>query len=176
MRTQTNRPHSASSYPKFDPHITLASFPSSKNIPLSTIRAAVLTSPAPVSVEFKSIEIGDHFFRSVYLAVKPTAALSALHEHIHAKLGLELRTPAFPHISLCYIDEEDARNGERANFLQELDNSGRVRREEDSVGLNCAEDLLRGFEATEVWVTDCDGPVNEWSVLARIPLVTVNSQ
>lgn len=170
------RPHSATSYPKFAPHITIASFPSSNNIPLSTIHTAVPALQGPILVEFESIVIGDHFFRSVYLAVKPTAALFALREHVHATLGLESRSAvAFPHIALCYIDEEDARNGEREKFLRELEGAGRIKKEDGRVGVNDGGgggegDGLWGFEAAEVWIADCDGPVSGWSVLAKIPL------
>lgn len=172
--------HSATSYPKFDPHITIASFPSSNNIPLSTIRTAVPASQGPILVEFESIAMEDHFFRPVYLAVKPTAALFALREHVYATLGLEPRpavTVAFPHISLCYIDKEDARHGEREKFLRELDGAGRIKREDGRVGVNDSGgggegDWLWGFEAAEVWIADCDGPISGWSVLAKIPLAT----
>lgn len=171
----TEKSHSATSYPKFDPHITIASFPSSRNIPLSTIRTAVPASQGPITVEFESIRIGDHFFRSVYLAVKPTVPLLTLYEHVHATLDLDYHpTVAFPHITLCYIDEEDARNGEREKFLRELERTGRVKREDGRVGVNVGaeRDWLWRFEALEVWIVDCDGPVNGWSVLAKIPLIT----
>lgn len=163
----------STSYPEFHPHITIASFPSSRNIPLSTIRKAVPESQGPITVEFESIAIGDNFFRSVYLAVKCTAPLLDLHEHAHAALGLEARPGlAFPHISLCYIDENDAQNGARKRFLGRLEDGGRIKREDGRMGLDGGHESgwVWEFEATEVWIAQCDGPVSGWSVLAKIPL------
>jgi len=168
---------SSSSYPNFDPHITLASFPSSLAIPLSTIRSALPTFPSPIAAEFKSVEIGDHFFRSVFLAITPTDALSALHQQIHSKLGIDVRTPLFPHLSLAYIDDEDAQHGEWERFFRSLEDSGKIRREgeEHAIALNCgghgADDWLSGFQATEVLIVDCDGPVERWTVLGRCSIV-----
>lgn len=168
------RQHRSSSFPKFAPHITLASLPWISAPPLSIIRAAISTNP--IAVEFKSIEVGDHFFRSVYIAISPTPALSTLHEHIHTKLGIEPHTPSFPHVSLSYIDDEDAQKGDREWFLWYLENAGKVDRENSElVRLNCssesgAEDWMKGFHAAEIWVANCDGPVEGWSVLDRVPI------
>jgi 2',3'-cyclic-nucleotide 3'-phosphodiesterase len=178
MRARADKPHSSLSYPEFTPHITLAYFPSSIEPPLSRLQEVATAAPSgSVSVEFKSIEIGDHFFRSVYLAIKLSPALSALHEHLHTKLALEPHTPAFPHSSLCYIDDEDAKNGERDEFLRELETSGRVKRDEDGVGLKYGEtgteDWLRGFQGTEIWIIgNAEGLVDEWSILDKVSLVT----
>ena len=173
---KSHLPESSSSYPNFAPHITLASFPSSLAIPLSTIRSALPTFPSPVAAEFKSVEIGNNFFRSVFLAIAPTHVLSSLHEQIHSKLGIDARTPLFPHLSLAYIYDEDAKHGERDRFVRSLEIAGKIRREgEEHVALNCggpgAEDWLSGFLATEVLIVDCDGPVEGWTVLERCSIV-----
>lgn len=170
----------SASYPKFEPHITLASFLPSSTPSLPAIRTALSGWKADsVPVEFQSIDVGTHFFRSVYIAIAPTSTISALHEHIHTTLGVEPRTPSFPHLSLCYISDEDAQSGERGRFLRELEAAGKVERVErdERVRLNCGGpgevDWLAGFQAGEVWVADCDGPVEGWSVLDVIPITSV---
>ncbi|KAF9469251.1 2',3'-cyclic-nucleotide 3'-phosphodiesterase [Collybia nuda] len=177
MRAGMGKSHLTSSYPTFDPHITVTSFPSSHNIPLSTIRAAVPESQGPIPIEFESIKIGDCFFRSVYITVKPDAALLAFQEHIQTALGLECKAPvSFPHLSLCYIDEEDARNGERTRFIRKLEDTGKVMKEIGAVGVRDTgngheEGWMWGFEASEIWVVACDGPIERWSILVKIPMI-----
>ena len=174
IRSGFNKALSESSYPKFNPHITLATFDVS-SVPLHTICSSIPTSQPSLTVDFKSIAIGSHYFRSVYLTIKPTHDLSTLHEHIHTTLGIEFRTPSFPHISLCYIDDDDAKAGERENFLREMESSGKVLRDgEDGVSLNCGEhggeDWLAGFKAPEIWIVECEGPVEGWQILEKVPL------
>jgi 2',3'-cyclic-nucleotide 3'-phosphodiesterase len=165
-----------SSYPEFHPHITLASFPSSSGPSVSDIRSAIPTNHGSISVEFESIIIGSHYFRSVYIAIKHTPSLRALHEHIHTQVGAEPHAPAFPHLSLCYIDDEDAQKGERERFSLGLDHGtrGRILREGPSVSLRYGErgedEWIDGFEASEVWITNCDGPVDQWTVLDKVSL------
>ncbi|RDB21092.1 hypothetical protein Hypma_011791 [Hypsizygus marmoreus] len=178
MRTRgSERSRLPSSYPEFDPHITLASFPSLSAPSLPDICASIPTSSSPLSVSFRSIDVGTHFFRSVYIAVTPTSAISALHERIHTKLDIEPRTPSFPHLSLCYIDDQDAHDGEREMFFKELQRDGRIGSEgkKENVRLYHGEagkeDWVSGFDATEVWVVDCDGHVEGWKILAKVALV-----
>ncbi|GLB34777.1 putative cyclic phosphodiesterase-like protein [Lyophyllum shimeji] len=168
------RSNHPSSYPSFHSHITLASLPLQSASP-SEIRAAIPKFEHGLSVKFKSIEIGTHFFRSVYIAIELTPELSALHDKIHAKLAIEPRTPAFPHVSLCYIADEAAR--EREEFFRELKDGGKIRQiqNDSNVSINCAggpgeEDWMSGFLAKEVWVAQCDGPVEDWTVLDKIPI------
>lgn len=161
-------------YPKFEPHITLAALPSTVDI--SDIRSAIPTAQKSLKADFQAIEVGNHFFRSVYLKIKPNPALSELHRHVHAVLGVEPRTPLYPHLSLCYIDDKDAANGAREKFLEVLDSQGKIRRGANSgVLLNCGvgekeEDWLGGFEVQEIWIANCEGPVADWTVLEKIAL------
>jgi len=165
---------SLSSYPEFYPHITLASLPSSSGLSLSDMLSAIPPNQGSISVEFESIKIGSHYFRSAYVAIKHTPALRALHEHIRSKVGVVLCTPAFPHLSLCYIDDEDAKNGERERFLEYLDAGGRIQRNGQGVSLRYGErsedDWIDGFEASEIWIVNCDGPVDQWTVLGQATL------
>lgn len=173
VRPHNSAPTSSSSYPSFEPHITLAALSPSSEISLETIRCSVPSSQSRMQIDFKSIDIGSHFFRSIYLSIKPTIALQSLHQHIHQALGVEPRTPLFPHISLCYISDADADAGERERFLQELETSGRVKRDENSgVSLNVSDtevgEWLSGFNAYGIWIMECNGPVEGWRVLDKI--------
>ncbi|KAL0581121.1 hypothetical protein V5O48_000910 [Marasmius crinis-equi] len=163
------------SYPKFDPHITLVSLPSPSGISLSQLRESIPKDQRPLKVTFKSVDVGDHFFRSDYIAVSLTPELVDLHRKVHDSLKLEPRTPKFPHISLTYITNFDAEHGERQRWRDELQSEGRIREEDggDSIGLNCGidkEEWISGFVATEIWIVECEGPVETWKILDKIPL------
>lgn len=88
----------------------------------------------------------------------------------------EKASPAFPHLSLFYIADEEAHT--RVRFLQEMEREGVVRHSADglSVALRCAQvgegddGVLEGFTATQIWIVDCEGPVEEWKVLDKILL------
>src|SRR5262245_46957925 len=103
---QASHDPEASSYPHFQPHITLASIPST--IPLSAA-ASSIPKIAPLPVHFQALEIGDHFFRSVYVKIQPSEALSELHASIHVALAIEPKTAKFPHMSLYYIQNADSK-------------------------------------------------------------------
>lgn len=159
------------SYPKFHPHITLASLPLSVEKDLTDIEASITTSlKAPLTIKFSSVEIGSHYFRSVYIAIEPTSEIMSLHGHIHEALQAIPRTPSFPHLSLCYIDDKDAEIGERDAFYRNLKDGGKIRA---GGGLDCGlveEDWMDCFVANEIWVVQCEGSVNEWAILRKLPL------
>ncbi|KAF9009779.1 hypothetical protein BDZ89DRAFT_1104561 [Hymenopellis radicata] len=142
------------SYPSFEPHITLLSLPADSTISLPELRASIPTS-TPLKISFNSVNIENHFFRSVYIAP---------------------RTPLFPHISLCYITDEDAALGERTSFYNALKDAGRMKPTKDNAGvsLNCSqgagEDWASTFEASEVWIAECNGPVETWKILDKVSL------
>ncbi|KAF5373594.1 hypothetical protein D9758_000808 [Tetrapyrgos nigripes] len=177
LRPADSQVKSSASYPKFDPHITLAALPPDANIPLSKLKESIPTALPALEIQFNSVDTGSHFFRSVYIAVRLSPELSELHSKVHAALGVDPRTPSFPHISLCYITDEDAANGERERFRQTLVDSGKLRSNSDgTVSLNCAEageedDWMTGFTSPEIWITTCDGPVEGWIVDDKVPLV-----
>ncbi|TEB36422.1 LigT-like protein [Coprinellus micaceus] len=178
---------SKTSYPTFDPHVTLATnIPAS--IPPGDVRVAVGKSPhdmnarypdsqAPTEgkfeVKFANLETGEKYHQSVYIRCKATPEILSLRDTFHENLGIDVKTPLFPHLSLAYIEDEDAAQGERERFLQELKKQGRVRQTEDGASVLCAPDLgewVDGFEAAEVWIVKTTGPVKEWEVLDRIKL------
>ncbi|KAJ6502219.1 2',3'-cyclic-nucleotide 3'-phosphodiesterase [Mycena sanguinolenta] len=161
---------SNASYPQFEPHITLASIPNSS---LDAILSSIPASQPTLPIAFDAIEVRDHYFRSVYIPVHLSEALVELHRHVHDKLGITSpRTPKFPHISLCYISDEDAAAGERDRYFQQL--QGSIHRDGTGVSLNCGEpgeeDWVSGFDAREIWVMRCKGPVETWTILQKIPL------
>ncbi|KAF9566361.1 LigT-like protein [Agrocybe pediades] len=164
-------------YPKFYPHITLASLPLSMENEnnLDKIDASIRNFEQPVQCSFASVDIGSHYFRSVYVSIKLDQGIKDLHRHVHESLGVEPRTPSFPHMSLCYIADEDAGKGEKERFYEELKSSGRlVDGESGSAGLNYGVGGKNGwvdsFRGHEVWTVRCEGPVEGWVVLKKTPL------
>ncbi|KAJ7219584.1 2',3'-cyclic-nucleotide 3'-phosphodiesterase, partial [Mycena pura] len=166
---------SEASYPQFHPHVTLASLPDPEP-PQAAILASIPDTLRALSISFDRVQVGDHYFRSVYLAVHPTQDLLDLHHHVHAALGIAPRTPKYPHLSLCYINDDDAAAGERTRYFDELQNAGKIRANDEgaSVSLNCGDvsddDWLSGFQSPEIWITRCGGPVETWTVESKIVL------
>jgi 2',3'-cyclic-nucleotide 3'-phosphodiesterase len=213
-------PHS---FPHFHPHITLAAIGVAPHRPpLPAAAAAVSTrdqAPAPdpnlhpdptvlltlreaiplgqraVHVRFARVLAGDHYFRSIYIAIAPSPELVKLRSALAlaqnrggpkgpgAGAGTGTGTgpdspPAFPHLSLYYVADEEMHTRER--FLQELEREEVVKHSADglSVNLRCAPDgsdgesdgWLEGCTCTQIWFVDCGGPVEGWKVLDKILL------
>ncbi|KAK2466829.1 hypothetical protein APHAL10511_001087 [Amanita phalloides] len=157
------------SLPKFEPHITLAKIPA--GMPLSAVRKCIPQGQIQLDVTFKSVEMGSHYFRSVYIAVDLSPELTTLHQKVHAALQTMPETPAFPHISLCYVLDMDAEKGLRHQIFRSL----RLKEDNDGIALDCGggadyEDRMTGFKADEIWVTKCEGPVETWEVVDIIEL------
>lgn len=146
------------------------------------LQSLIPLQDTPLTCGFASIDVGDAYFRSVYIAIKPSAQVLDLHKKVHQNLQIETRTPVFPHLSLVYIADEDAEKGERMKYYDLLEKRRKFKengREQGSgerrVSLNYgskAEEIwVDSFEATEVWAVKCDGPVEGWEVKAKYPLV-----
>ncbi|KAI0306404.1 2',3'-cyclic-nucleotide 3'-phosphodiesterase [Multifurca ochricompacta] len=189
-------PGARHSFPRFHPHVTLATIqPPSEYFPpgttravhvhvhdsaLLTLREAVPLGQTVVPVRFARVVSGEHYFRSIYVALAPSPELVGL----RAALGAAgtPHPPAFPHLSLYYIADEEAHT--RTRFLQELERENVVRPSADGQGviLDCdgsiesivapanAVRFLEGFMGTEIWIVDCEGPVEGWKVLDKILL------
>lgn len=103
----------------------------------------------------------------------------------------EPKSPAFPHLSLYYIDEKDAEKGERERMYGEMVRSGVVQNlsteegeeGEEGVVLDCgvgtvpepdpdAMVRLDGIVGSEIWIVKCEGPVEGWEVMDKILLAT----
>ncbi|KAF9246416.1 2',3'-cyclic-nucleotide 3'-phosphodiesterase, partial [Melanogaster broomeanus] len=167
-------PHS---YPTIRPHITLASVsvPNDALAGPSEWNALFDAVPAhqhrgSVRANFQSLVVDDHYFRSVLVDIQRTQDLVDLQSQIATNLsrsGLEPRAPRFPHVSLCYITDEDVYERERA--AQMLRNTGIVTESQDaqSISLRCGVGSLSGFDGEEIWAVKCEGPVETWEVHDR---------
>jgi len=164
---------SSSSFPKFQPHVTLTTVPSSPEAQ-SALRSAVPRSQPSVPVHFKSVQVGYRYFTSVFISVHNIPALDELHSNIHRALQMEPKTPMFPHLSLCYVDDVDAE--ERTNYYEHLRNSGILDENETEGGArlkygDADSDWIDCYEGCEIWVAQCEGPVEDWKILERIRLL-----
>ncbi|EKM55047.1 uncharacterized protein PHACADRAFT_255378 [Phanerochaete carnosa HHB-10118-sp] len=174
MRTKTSTFKSPSSFPHFEPHVTLATVPSST--PLDELRAAIPKDQPAVPVSFKSVDVGNKYFMSVYVTVYHAGGLDALREDLKKSLG-ERVVPPLAHVSLFYIDDSEPE--ERTKVVEQLKRDGRiVDKGEDKVALNYSEqhlesgedDAVDGFDGGEIWIALCDGPVPTWIIKDRIKL------
>ncbi|KAG6334767.1 hypothetical protein ID866_4319 [Astraeus odoratus] len=160
----------ANSYPEFHPHITLATVGSGIDLP-EDILEKLTENHRPICVKFNSLTVSDHYFRSVLVTVQPTADLLALQDEIKKVLVLQQLSPTapmFPHMSLSYIADEDAKSGERDRAAQLLRGTTVVLdSNQQTISLRCGEVCLSGFDGTEIWIVDCDGPVETWTVRGK---------
>lgn len=116
--------------------------------------------------------LGKVFFRSVYIAIRLTEDLAELHGKIHEKMGVEAKTPCFPHVSLCYVSDEDAVGGERSRYGERLWKESEMIEEfgeEEAVKLNL-NGWKDGFVGSEIWVVRCEGPIEGWEPVEKIKL------
>ena len=156
------------------------------------LRESIPLGQRALRVRFARVLTGDRYFLSIYIALAPSIELAQLRSSATAALLNGLggggagagvgaggpATPAFPHLSLFYVADEEAHT--RVRFLQEMEREGVVRHSADglSVALRCAaegddgDSVLEGFTATQIWIVDCEGPAEEWKVLDKILLAT----
>jgi len=178
-RPSTDHPLSPTSYPAILPHITLASVVlSDPGIP-EVLLGAVPENQQPIRANFQSLVVGDHYFRSVFIDIQPTQVLVDFQNQLLTNLrrrGLEPRAPRFPHMSLCYIADEDESHRDRA--AQALRDTGVVTSETVdtwSISLHCGNVTLPGFDGAEIWAVNCEGPVETWEVGERKVKLTTKS-
>jgi 2',3'-cyclic-nucleotide 3'-phosphodiesterase len=164
------------SYPRFDPHITLCTIPAGPEDKrkFDALRASI-PERAPFPIRFQSLERGPTFTRSIFIAVQMDAELRGLEEHIRqavneAEVGVRLEgpPPSYPHMSFAYIDDAEAY--ERERLQNALLNHNVVKRIEDGVTLQCGQQELAGFEASEIWIVNTGLPVERWEALESIVL------
>lgn len=155
------------------------------------LRESIPLGQRTLPIRFARVLTGDTYFLSIYIALAPSIELAHLRSSaLKVKVGHnpdpnpnpEKASPAFPHLSLFYIADEEAHT--RVRFLQEMEREGVVRHSADglSVALQCAQagagedgdddGVLEGFTATQIWIVDCEGPVEEWKILDKILLAT----
>jgi 2'-5' RNA ligase len=161
--------HSPNSFPTFTPHVTLLSL----HVPLGSISttaidlrnaisSATASNAGPIPITFASIESGSHFYRSVFVAVHDSGALRTLHASVHASMSAEPRTPKFPHMSLCYIDDADAQLREQVAKDAILVDGGA------SLVYGQQGELIQGFDCQEIWIMECGPEVREWRAIEKI--------
>lgn len=174
-RASHGRTFRSRSYPRFDPHITLATFlcPHRPNI-FQLVPMGAKTTP----VHFESLEVGDEYLSSLSIIPKKSTELMQLRDRVmdHLKANsIRAMSSSFPHMSLFYLDESF--KGERLLLSKQLRETGRVHEQrggETNFTLNCTVDgagpefdAMKGFEGTEIWLVDCTEGVEDWTVLDR---------
>jgi 2'-5' RNA ligase len=88
--------------PGFDPHVTLlAGLPGPMDDIARRVSRVVRSSKA-FPLRFVGPEVGDSYFRSLYLRVEPSPPLLALHAVARDAFGGRDEPPFFPHLSLMY--------------------------------------------------------------------------
>ncbi|KAF8264223.1 2',3'-cyclic-nucleotide 3'-phosphodiesterase [Lactarius quietus] len=187
------KPGADHSFPHFHPHVTLATLrptasdSAARDSTVLSLREALPLGQRTVPVRFARVVAGDHYFRSVFVALAPSPELV----HLRAALAAAgtPHPPAFPHLSLYYIADEEADTRER--LVQELERENVVRLAADGqevvlecggtgaggdgIGSGTAEGAMAGFTGTQIWIVDCEGPVEGWKVLDKILLAKSDS-
>jgi hypothetical protein len=138
--------------PRFEPHVTLLG---GINVP----GESVIEKTQTLIPEFEPIHLRltrpgrrDEFFRCLFLEVAPTPALTDAHRRARALFGKSDEPPFFPHLSLVYGTlAPEAKNA----LLLELEQDASWRAKA------CA---------SELWVVLTEGTVDEWRVLAKLPM------
>lgn len=173
-----------SSYPRFHPHITLATVLSTT--PVQDLVAAIPPGQSQIDAVFSDVVVGDGYFRSVLAAIVPSPEIMSLQSKVSENLKIrDPQRPMFPHMSIYYID--DAEVEERTRVLQELKDNGTVIKIEEGIQIHTSGgpigtptgsgtrplprgDELRGIDGAEIWIALCDGPVETWTVLEKVKL------
>jgi len=171
----TSITHSPRSYPRFNPHITLTTFPS---LPSKSLAQLLPKDIKPPFVTFESVRIGTNYLGAVSVFISKSHELIELRnivmEHLEDEHKIDVKSHSFPNMSLFYLDETVS--GERRHLTDILQATGRVIETEDGSGvaLNCTLDgasskfsYMTGFMASEIWLVDYSGAVSDWKVLEK---------
>jgi len=126
-------------------------------------------------VIFNKVCAGRTFFQSVLveLQLNEGTELDGLYKTVMEKKKklLEpgddtLSTPYYPHVSL-YYGEKSAEG--RETMVRELVQRGAVKMADGDANVTVAG-VEGGFRVTEIWIVDCNGPVESWKALKKISL------
>jgi len=88
--------------PVFDPHVTLLAGVSGPAPEVVARAERVAHARKALPLRLVGPEIGEGYFRCLYLRVEPSPELLALHAAAQAAFGREGEPPFFPHLSLMY--------------------------------------------------------------------------
>ncbi|KAI0341112.1 hypothetical protein BDW22DRAFT_1359314 [Trametopsis cervina] len=169
--------HGSRSYPRLDPHITLATF-KARHCP--SIDSILPQDIVETPVTFQALRAGDNYMGAMSITIAKNRRLMKLHDGIIFLLEkvekLETKSRRFPHMSLFYVDEDE----ERKRLEKDLARSGNVRNLSGGKGvvLTCSVDngakvQLAGFNGQEIWLVDCNSSVvEEWEVKEKRLLVS----
>ncbi|THU82248.1 hypothetical protein K435DRAFT_766755 [Dendrothele bispora CBS 962.96] len=164
------------SYPKFAPHITLATFDlsnSSDKPPLLSRIVPQNTVATPVF--FESLRVGNTYWGTMSIDVTKSQPLDALHQKIKQQIqkhGIQPQSKRFPHMALFYVEEAE----ERLRLREALSKTQRiVKLKDNKVGLypdpNPFVEPMSGFNAAAIWMVDCRSRFAwEWKVLEKYQL------
>lgn len=166
--------------PAFQPHITLLSVPYSAQItenPESIIPPRV-SLPKPFAVNFNKVCAGRSYFQSVLVELVPGDAESPLRTLYDATLkqnesyfrekggdaAVRAKQNFYPHVSLYYGDRTEA---EREKIIAELVEEGSI---DQSQPVLTVAGVKGGFDVNEIWVVNCEGPIEGWQIIHKIEL------
>ncbi|KAI0340070.1 hypothetical protein BDW22DRAFT_1360579 [Trametopsis cervina] len=173
MDMKTSTFTSPSSFPRFHPHVTLATVPAEFSV--EALRQAIPAGQPIVPVTFKVVEVGDKYFMSIYTTVHQDGLLGELRTALIKTLG-ESTVPPKSHVSLFYIDDSEPE--ERTKMFDDLVKQHKiVDLDGDKVALGCSSApgadpraVISSFGGSEIWIALCDGPVETWTVEEKIKL------
>lgn len=168
-------PHSkvkdgSKSYPRFAPHITLATFadlPPALDIDDLPIFGRDLKPPVLNYVSWKQ---GDTYLGALSLKLSQPRELLRLHRAITDYLDalrVQWKSRNFPHMSLFYVDESKERIRlveALGHYLKRIGTSNVDNRTLDRH--NRSTPFTR-FTGAEVWLVDCTRSVRQWRVMEK---------
>ncbi len=171
-------PQNSRSFPRFAPHITVATFTVSSTTAPS-LATLIPSDIRPVSALFESVNVGSTYLGAFSVKIARTHELMALHDKVLnglAASGIEAKSRSFPHMSLFYVDESEGRQQLNSDLLS----TGRVttvRRGHTTTVLLKADPQdretvpLEGFVGTQIWLVDCMSKnVEGWEVKEKLSL------
>ncbi|KAH7103564.1 hypothetical protein BKA62DRAFT_595531, partial [Auriculariales sp. MPI-PUGE-AT-0066] len=171
-RRQSDRP--TRSYPKFHPHVTLATF---DELPVNFHLDELIPQSPDITAHYTSLERGETYLGAMKLMMTASPALAQFRAEIVHRLqrqGLQSKTHRFPHLSLFYVDEADERQRlhralqSHKFFVNDHMGNLTIKADPKSRGTG-----LQQFTGAEVWLANCiPRSVESWSVIERITLPT----
>jgi hypothetical protein len=104
--------------PAFEPHITIVpDFEGELEVIAEKVRQGMEGLETSLELTFEGPEVGQTYYRSVYLLAKMTPVLEAVFGRVRQALGVT-NLDLFPHLSLIYGKFEVAKRAEIARLAQ----------------------------------------------------------